>query len=77
MQTLLAHPNHPECTGIAAVWCPVHGDCTCPTNDDGSPVEVPRPPPDTPDDLSIIYLWSWPWWERVCDPACPLHGERA
>lgn len=21
------------CTGIAASWCPVHGDCTCPVND--------------------------------------------
>jgi hypothetical protein len=20
-----------ECTGIAASWCPVHGDCTCPS----------------------------------------------
>jgi hypothetical protein len=19
-----------DCTGIAAQWCPVHGDCTCP-----------------------------------------------
>lgn len=19
-----------ECTGIAASWCPIHGDCTCP-----------------------------------------------
>ena len=19
-----------HCTGIAAVWCPVHGDCACP-----------------------------------------------
>lgn len=18
-----------ECTGVAAVWCPIHGDCTC------------------------------------------------
>ena len=22
------------CTGIAATWCPVHGDCTCPHCDD-------------------------------------------
>lgn len=20
----------PECTGIAASWCPIHGDCNCP-----------------------------------------------
>lgn len=24
-----------ECTGVAASWCPIHGDCTCPRNDDG------------------------------------------
>jgi hypothetical protein len=23
-----------ECTGIAASWCPIHGDCTCPKDDD-------------------------------------------
>lgn len=22
--------DQPECTGIAASWCPIHGDCTCP-----------------------------------------------
>lgn len=21
---------HVACTGIAAAWCPIHGDCTCP-----------------------------------------------
>lgn len=21
--------NAPECTGVSASWCPVHGDCTC------------------------------------------------
>ena len=20
-----------ECSGLAASWCPVHGDCSCPT----------------------------------------------
>lgn len=24
-----------ECTGIAATWCSVHGDCTCPKGKDG------------------------------------------
>jgi len=28
-------PDHPECTGIAASWCPIHGECLCPP-DDGS-----------------------------------------
>jgi hypothetical protein len=22
--------REPRCTGVAARWCPVHGDCTCP-----------------------------------------------
>lgn len=30
-QFLSAHRDEtaPKCTGIAASWCPVHGDCTC------------------------------------------------
>ena len=24
-----------ECTGLAATWCPIHGDCTCPRNAGG------------------------------------------
>ena len=24
-----------RCTGIAAVWCPIHGDCSCPRHSDG------------------------------------------
>ncbi len=23
------------CAGVAASFCPVHGDCTCPANEDG------------------------------------------
>jgi hypothetical protein len=23
------------CTGLTAVWCPVHGDCVCPREDNG------------------------------------------
>lgn len=26
------------CTGLAASWCPVHGDCTCPRREDGEPI---------------------------------------
>jgi hypothetical protein len=32
-----AEPRHPiaECTwGYCATWCPVHGPCTCPLDDD-------------------------------------------
>lgn len=28
-----------ECTGLAASWCPVHGDCTCPRYEDSSFVD--------------------------------------
>lgn len=31
-----------SCTGISAVWCPIHGDCTCSDpndkNDDDCPL---------------------------------------
>jgi hypothetical protein len=26
------------CTGVSAMWCPVHGNCTC--NDDAAPEEL-------------------------------------
>jgi hypothetical protein len=25
----------PECTGLAATWCPNHGDCSCPPKENG------------------------------------------
>lgn len=25
----LPHPHHPDCTGLGASYCSVHGDCTC------------------------------------------------
>lgn len=28
--------NPRRCTGIAARWCPVHGDCACPGGDDAN-----------------------------------------
>ena len=28
-----ADPDPVECTGVAATWCPVHGDCSCPYDD--------------------------------------------
>lgn len=30
-----AFEQQPECTGIAATWCPVHGDCKCPAAENG------------------------------------------
>lgn len=32
--TAAVDPDDP-CTGIAAAWCPTHGDCTCPRIGDG------------------------------------------
>lgn len=34
-EVLVAHAQ-PECTGFAATWCPIHGDCRCPKEPDGS-----------------------------------------
>lgn len=35
----------PTCTGIAAVWCPRCGDCSCPRAEDG---EIEGEGPDCP-----------------------------
>lgn len=60
------------CTGIGATWCPVHGDCTCPTFDDG--------------EIKWHYvgghvlLHGFRMWSATAqvvvehDPACPLHA---
>jgi hypothetical protein len=42
-----------QCTGISASWCPVHGDCTCPTNEHGETItmdgeELGKDNPDCP-----------------------------
>lgn len=47
-----------SCTGIAAVWCPVHGDCTCPVYD-GS-------------EHARVGLWVGERW--LDHPNCPLHS---
>ena len=32
----------PDCTGLTAAWCPVHGDCTCDReSDDWDEVDCP------------------------------------
>lgn len=63
-----------DCTGTAASWCPVHGDCTCPREEDGSPVVRRRQPQS--EHVTVVYMQ---WWmaphEVVHDSACPLHGE--
>jgi len=30
-----------ECTGVSAVWCPIHGDCTCKDREDQNDEECP------------------------------------
>ena len=44
-----------DCTDLAAVWCPVHGDCDCPDvypgDDPGCPLHAPTSThADDPDD---------------------------
>jgi hypothetical protein len=34
------------CTGLTAMWCPLHGDCTCP---DGEPGDDPGCPLHAPE----------------------------
>jgi hypothetical protein len=29
-----------ECTGIAAGWCPIHGDCICPIDEHGDHITM-------------------------------------
>lgn len=36
LEAPLIEPAQPECTGFAATWCPIHGDCRCPKLEDGS-----------------------------------------
>lgn len=62
-----------DCTGIAASWCPNHGDCTCPRDDDGC-IEWHY-------EAGTISFHGFPAYtetaERVAhyDRSCPLHGE--
>lgn len=58
-----------ECTGVAAKWCPIHGDCECiepddleePVRDDACPLHSPvsthaegPPPPDPQEQLATL-----------------------
>lgn len=61
-----------SCTGIAASWCPVHGDCTCPRNDDGEIVWH--------FEGGYVFVAGHRAWSETArsvvdhDPACPLHA---
>lgn len=64
--------TNPECTGVAASWCPVHGDCTCPCEEDGSFVFEDDSVEST-EDVTVVYLTPQ-YRRRVFSPDCPLHG---
>lgn len=53
-----------RCTGVAAAWCPIHGDCICPSGDDGSHVHYAACDVATGRAVEL----------RAHDPACPLHA---
>lgn len=62
-----------SCTGLAASWCPTHGDCTCPRDADGE-VEwhFERGA------VAVGGLVGMSDTARIVvheDPGCPLHGE--
>lgn len=62
-----------SCTGLAASWCPEHGDCTCPRTEDGEIVWHYEP--------GVVSLHDFPAHSDTAktvvhyDAACPLHGE--
>lgn len=61
------------CTGIVASWCPNHGTCTCPRNDDGE-IEWHWEP-------GIVSFHGIPAFSETARSVthhadnCPLHGE--
>jgi hypothetical protein len=54
----------PECTGISATWCPVHGDCQCPVepngerwlDDDGCPLHAATSLHAEPSEAQLIVV---------------------
>lgn len=36
-------PGVIACSGVAAAWCPVHGDCVCPSDDAGNRLDLTDP----------------------------------
>jgi len=57
------------CSGIAASWCPNCGDCTCPRDEDGSPVTRVRETAF----CSRTIVSS----EVVHSESCPLHSPNS
>lgn len=69
-------PSVLTCTGVGAVWCPIHGDCSCPHNEHGEPVLKFEAGP-----VAIAPgLIGWSETAKVhqlIDPACPLHSAES
>lgn len=61
------------CTGIAASWCPIHGDCICPRSEDGGEVLWHYEPGNV---MYLGIIMHSPTAKIVThyDPACPLHA---
>jgi hypothetical protein len=55
-----------KCTGVAARWCPIHGDCICPEDEDGSVLIF--------ESKSPFNFMHGPKCYVVHDPFCPIHG---
>lgn len=64
-----------ECTGIAASWCPVCGECSCPLNDDN---EI-----EWHFEAGVVSFAGHPAWSETArtvvhyDEVCPLHGSKS
>jgi hypothetical protein len=54
-----------ECSGISAGWCPNCGDCCCPVNSAGEPVDAEELRWLKDPDLCALARNSWD---------CPLHS---
>jgi hypothetical protein len=60
------------CTGIAASWCPIHGDCTCP-RDEGGVIEWHF-------EAGYVSFHGFAAWDETAktvthyDEACPIHA---
>lgn len=63
------------CTGIAASWCPICGDCSCPHNEDGEIIwHYER------GEVSIHGFRGFSDTARTVvhyDPNCPIHGTES
>ena len=85
-----AAPELPECTGVTASWCPVHGDCVCARSesgawvdgqcDPGCPLHAPASDhaepaaPDLPDVECEHFVETLHCWSDITWDWCPNCG---